>query len=621
MRIEVNMRKTILEHLHEKSMENQRSSAYKALALKVSEQNWKETKIESDDMKLFALDCEMVETKTDTNKLIRVSVVEYDFENDAIITRYDELVHPGEFVVDYRTIFHGILPHQIEGAKITFADAQQKVFDLIPKNAYIVGHSLDSDLQALKIYHEKIIDTALIFSIKTHPKRFLALRDVTSMFLETEECQPFGKAHDSVLDASWALKIILKLFHQIRKNETYSFELDSLPKRYLLDLNIFGLPEAADVFDIPLLFPNCQITNVRPLQFKYRPNDQRHKMGSTTATFISEEVCKQAFAALPYSEYNRDVEGFWKKKTPFNCKGRIFHVWVKTFDSEVTGPPPPQTPQTPNAGENNNNNTNNSAVNSPALNNLSSASDASNPAGNPDVNMADVDSSANASTVLQQQLQSKPAIDSKKPNPQLPQSPKSQTHMPLPVPLPKPNQSNQQESQGLLTAEQVIALAKEVAKEVATEVVKQLLKEEREKERGDLLVSTSFLKPLTNKNKNNFANKNKLKNSEEEGEDKEEGELQQDNEDDNHEEDEDEDNENEEGQGEEGKGESKKSHPSNNNESPNSKNKKPNKPQQQRQQQQSKNKRKIKQQQGNHSNNHGNNVDEHKVKKLKHFLD
>ena len=68
---------------------------------------------------LVAIDCEMVETKTDDSKLVRVSVVEYNWTTDQITTIYDEVVKPGELVVDYRFQFHGLKPHEVSSPPLS----------------------------------------------------------------------------------------------------------------------------------------------------------------------------------------------------------------------------------------------------------------------------------------------------------------------------------------------------------------------------------------------------------------------------------------------------------------------------------------------------------------------
>ena len=65
--------------------------------------------------RLVSVDCEMAETKTDDSKLVRVSVVEYNWDTEEIEKKYDEVVKPDptDHMIDFRTQFHGLKPHEV----------------------------------------------------------------------------------------------------------------------------------------------------------------------------------------------------------------------------------------------------------------------------------------------------------------------------------------------------------------------------------------------------------------------------------------------------------------------------------------------------------------------------
>lgn len=44
--------------------------------------------------------------------------------------------------------------------------AQQMLFDFVNKETILVGHSLESDLKAMRIVHMNVVDTALVYPHK-----------------------------------------------------------------------------------------------------------------------------------------------------------------------------------------------------------------------------------------------------------------------------------------------------------------------------------------------------------------------------------------------------------------------------------------------------------------------
>lgn len=106
---------------------------------------------------LFAIDCEMVETKGGVDELARVSIV----SSKGVIL--DEYVLPEGEVVDYRTNYSGITPailkkctNRTDGVwndnGIGFKDIQKRVYSILSqKHSIVVGHSLGLALIVLFI--------------------------------------------------------------------------------------------------------------------------------------------------------------------------------------------------------------------------------------------------------------------------------------------------------------------------------------------------------------------------------------------------------------------------------------------------------------------------------------
>ncbi|KAI0691614.1 hypothetical protein C8Q76DRAFT_255245 [Earliella scabrosa] len=136
---------------------------------------WVETKVEgptetllsppsSEVPRIFAMDCEMCLTE-DGKQLARVCLIDYA----SGIVVYDQLVKPGKPVVDYLTRWSGITAEGLSKATATFDDVQAHILSVlsVSPTPILLGHSLESDLHALKICHPRCIDTALIFH---HPR-------------------------------------------------------------------------------------------------------------------------------------------------------------------------------------------------------------------------------------------------------------------------------------------------------------------------------------------------------------------------------------------------------------------------------------------------------------------
>ncbi|KAJ6237184.1 hypothetical protein M0813_26738 [Anaeramoeba flamelloides] len=104
-----------------------------------------------------SIDCEMVET-TIGMELVRISVASSD---TTVI--YDKLVLPSSRIVDYKTEYSGINKERLVGVKMTLKKVQKEIQKLIPKESIIIGHSLENDLRAIKLKHDKVIDTSIIY--------------------------------------------------------------------------------------------------------------------------------------------------------------------------------------------------------------------------------------------------------------------------------------------------------------------------------------------------------------------------------------------------------------------------------------------------------------------------
>jgi hypothetical protein len=107
--------------------------------------------------KLLGLDCEMVYTANGL-ELARATIV-----NARGVCLYDRYVLPSSPIINYNTEYSGVTAENMAGVTRTLQQCQADILQLIDAHTYIVGHSLDSDMRALRLVHNRLIDTSILY--------------------------------------------------------------------------------------------------------------------------------------------------------------------------------------------------------------------------------------------------------------------------------------------------------------------------------------------------------------------------------------------------------------------------------------------------------------------------
>lgn len=126
---------------------------------------------------------------------MRVTVINH--KNDVL---YDTFVKPKNEVVDYNTMWSGITEEDLQNVTTTLEDVHNHLLKIIPASSILVGQSLESDLKALRMIHENIIDTSILYPHPRGPPYKRSLRDLSSQYLK-RFIQSDPQGHDSYEDA------------------------------------------------------------------------------------------------------------------------------------------------------------------------------------------------------------------------------------------------------------------------------------------------------------------------------------------------------------------------------------------------------------------------------------
>ena len=153
---------------------------------------------------VLAMDCEMCTVEGGDSALTRISLVGWD---RSVVM--DELVKPDKLIIDYLTRFSGMTADMLNPVTTTLPDIQKRLLDILTPTTILIGHSLDSDLTALKLTHPFIIDTSVLYQHPRGPPLKSSLKWLAQKYLSREIQKGHGTlGHDSVEDSRACLDLV-----------------------------------------------------------------------------------------------------------------------------------------------------------------------------------------------------------------------------------------------------------------------------------------------------------------------------------------------------------------------------------------------------------------------------
>lgn len=172
----------------------------------------------NDRSPMFGIDCEMC--ITDKSELTKISIVD---EECRIV--YNQLVKPYAPITNYLTRYSGITKDMMEHVQTRLEDVQYFMRKTLPRDAIFVGHSLNMDLAAMRIFHPYVIDTSVIYNRSGVRSYKPSLKSLAYEFLGKSIQTADKLGHDSLEDAITALELVqLKIVNGLTFGDAVAHE-------------------------------------------------------------------------------------------------------------------------------------------------------------------------------------------------------------------------------------------------------------------------------------------------------------------------------------------------------------------------------------------------------------
>ncbi|XP_061217034.1 uncharacterized protein LOC133216406 [Neopsephotus bourkii] len=126
---------------------------------------------------VYALNCEMCYT-TRGLEVTRVTVVDPKLQ-----VVYDVFVKPDGKVVDYDIRLSGVKENDLKNTTTTLRAVQAVLLNLFNVDTILIGYNLENDLFALKLIHDVVVDTSVVFPHPLGLPHKRTLRSLTADYL------------------------------------------------------------------------------------------------------------------------------------------------------------------------------------------------------------------------------------------------------------------------------------------------------------------------------------------------------------------------------------------------------------------------------------------------------
>ncbi|ELK27078.1 RNA exonuclease 1 like protein [Myotis davidii] len=134
--------------------------------------------------------------------------------------------HPGIYALDYRDIvdyntrFSGVTTADLVDTSTSLRDVQATLLTLFNAHTILIGHSLQSDLLALKLIHSTVLDTSVLFLHYRGLPYKHSLRNLTAHYLG-HVIQDRVDGHSSSEDTSTCMCLVIWKMGQDAKTEHF----------------------------------------------------------------------------------------------------------------------------------------------------------------------------------------------------------------------------------------------------------------------------------------------------------------------------------------------------------------------------------------------------------------
>ncbi|MCL7037448.1 hypothetical protein MKW94_009570 [Papaver nudicaule] len=257
--------------------------------------------------KMVAIDCEMVLCEDGTEAVVQVCVVDQNLE-----VKLDTLVKPDKPVINYRTEITGVSAKDLEGVTCSLADVQKSLKKLLSRGTILIGHSLNNDLQALKLDHARVIDTALIFRCTDGTTRRRPSLCHLCKIVLGQDLREKGAPHNCLADARAAMKLVLAKLEK-GFDEIISLDAREVTGDDLLKLFLHRIPIRVTTDELRKIFPEDSTVVLEPT---YKTQVKQY---CASAVFKDQEEALAAFESIE-AEEEKDSRGLPQKSVTIELK-------------------------------------------------------------------------------------------------------------------------------------------------------------------------------------------------------------------------------------------------------------------------------------------------------------